>query len=80
MLSGTAFAVPSAHVADRVLVPARHRRRRGGGRGRSRARRRHLERAVTTNREIHPHLHLDGVTVAADELLAGGDPTRGTRW
>ena len=36
-----------------------------------------LERAVTTNREIHPHLHLDGVTVAADDLLAGGDPERG---
>ena len=32
---------------------------------------------MTTNREVHPHLHLDGVTVAADDLLAGGDPERG---
>ena len=38
-----------------------------------------VERAVTTNREVHPHLHLDGVTVAPDDLLAGGDPTRGAR-
>ncbi len=37
-----------------------------------------IERAVTTNREIHPHLHLDGVAVADDHLLAGGDPARGT--
>jgi len=36
-----------------------------------------VERAVTTNRGIHPHLHLEGVTVADDRLLAGGDPTRG---
>ena len=32
-----------------------------------------LERAVTTNREIHPHLHLDGVTVGADDVLVGAD-------
>ena len=36
VLSGTAFAVPSAHVADRVLVPADPRRRRGRGRRRPR--------------------------------------------
>ena len=36
-----------------------------------------VERAVTTNREIHPHLHLDGVVVGPDDLLAGGDPSRG---
>jgi alkylation response protein AidB-like acyl-CoA dehydrogenase len=36
-----------------------------------------IERAETTNREVHPHLHLDGVVVAADNLLAGGDPARG---
>ena len=33
-----------------------------------------LERAVTTNREIHPHLHLAGVTVAADDVLVGPEP------
>jgi alkylation response protein AidB-like acyl-CoA dehydrogenase len=36
-----------------------------------------VERAVTTNREIHPHLHLDGVVVATGQLLAGGDAARG---
>ncbi len=36
-----------------------------------------MERAVTTNREVHPHLHLEGVTVAPEDLLAGGDPERG---
>ena len=36
-----------------------------------------VERAVTTNREVHPHLHFDGVAVAADDLLAGGDAARG---
>jgi acyl-CoA dehydrogenase len=78
VLSGTAFAVPYAHVADRVLVPASVE----GGviiavvdpsiAGVT------VERAVTTNREIHPHLHLDSVTIPADQLLAGGDVARGT--
>ena len=36
-----------------------------------------VERALTTNREVHPHLHLDGVTVGPDDVLAGGDPGRG---
>ena len=35
-----------------------------------------LERAVTTNREIHPHLHLAGVAVGADDVLAGADGGR----
>jgi acyl-CoA dehydrogenase len=78
VLSGTAFAVPYAHVADRVLVPASVE----GGviiavvdpsiAGVT------VEWAVTTNREIHPHLHLDSVTIPADQLLAGGDVARGT--
>ncbi len=60
-LTGTAHAVPYAHVADRVLVPAAT----SDGvvvavidpttAGVS------VERTSTTNREIHPHLHLDGV-------------------
>jgi acyl-CoA dehydrogenase len=76
-LSGTAFAVPSAHVADRVLVPASIDAGvvvavvDPGATGVT------VERAVTTNREIHPHLHLDGVKVGTGDLLAGGDPTRG---
>jgi len=59
-LDGTKVSVPAAHVAARVLVPAAtpdgaavflldpH----GPGV--------RVERAVTTNREVHPHLHLDG--------------------
>ena len=77
VLSGTAFAVPYGHVADRVLVPvavddgvvvAVVDPTVDGV---------IIERAETTNREIHPHLHLDGVVVAADDVLADGDPTRG---
>ncbi|HZM57988.1 MAG TPA: acyl-CoA dehydrogenase family protein [Acidimicrobiales bacterium] len=79
VLSGSAFAVPFAHVADRVLVPA------VVGAGiviaavDPRAPGVAIERAVTTNREVHPHLHLDGVVVGPDDLLAGGDPTQGHR-
>ena len=73
-LDGLKLAVPAAHVAARVLVPAAtpdgvavflvdpH------GPGAT------LERAVTTNREVHPHLHLDG---AVGEPL--GAPEAGAR-
>jgi acyl-CoA dehydrogenase len=77
VLSGTAFAVPYAHVADRVVIPASL----DGGvvvavvdpaaTGVT------MERAVTTNREIHPHLHLEDVAVAAEDLLADGEGSRG---
>ncbi len=77
-VSGTAFAVPYAHVADRVLVPAATP---DGGtiiavidptaEGVT------VERAMTTNREVHPHLHLDKLVVTEADLLAGGDPARG---
>jgi len=76
-LDGTELAVPAAHVAARVLVPARTPEGdvvvalvdpAGPG-----AR---TERAVTTNREIHPHLHLDGAPVSPADVLAGpGDGT-----
>ena len=79
VLSGSAFAVPYAHVATRILVPVAT----DGGLvvaavdptapGVT------IERVVTTNREIHPHLRLDGVTVAADQLLADGDAARGAQ-
>jgi acyl-CoA dehydrogenase len=73
-LDGTKLAVPAAHVAARVLVPAVAPDGvavflvdpTGPG-----AR---LERAVTTNREVHPHLHLDG---APGEPL--GEPESGAR-
>ncbi len=72
ILDGTELAVPQAHLADRIVLPARTA---DGGvllvlldpaaPGVT------LERAVTTNREIHPHLHVAGVTVAPDHVLAG---------
>jgi len=70
-LTGTAHAVPQGHLASRVVVPART------GEGvllalvDPRAAGATLERAETTNRELHPHLHLDGVSVATDEVLCG---------
>jgi 3-oxocholest-4-en-26-oyl-CoA dehydrogenase beta subunit len=74
-LHGTAFAVPQAHLATRVLVPAAV----DGvpdtgtvvalvdpaGPGVT------LERATTTDHQIHPHLHLDGSPVPAPDVVAG---------
>jgi 3-oxocholest-4-en-26-oyl-CoA dehydrogenase beta subunit len=78
-LHGTAFAVPQAHLAARVLVPAAVDGSPDGGTivalvdpsgpGAT------LERATTTDHQIHPHLHLDGSPVAAADVLAG--PTDG---
>jgi alkylation response protein AidB-like acyl-CoA dehydrogenase len=72
LLHGTELAVPQAHLADRIVLPARTE---DGGvllvlldpaaPGVT------LEHATTTNREIHPHLHLDGVTVGPDDVLIG---------
>jgi alkylation response protein AidB-like acyl-CoA dehydrogenase len=71
-LSGHEPAVPQAHLADRVLVPARTAA--GGvilalvdpaGEGVE------LERAVTTNREVHPHLSLSEVAVGNGDVVAG---------
>jgi len=76
-LSGTAFAVPYAHVATRVLVPVATEAGTVVAALDPAATGVTVERAVTTNREIHPHLHLDGVAVGADDLLAGGDGSRG---
>jgi 3-oxocholest-4-en-26-oyl-CoA dehydrogenase beta subunit len=77
VLNGTELAVPQAHLADRIVLPARTE---DGGvllalldpaaRGVT------LERAVTTNREIHPHLHLADVSIGADDILAGPDAGR----
>jgi len=77
VLDGDELAVPHAHVAERIIVPARGA---DGGvllalvdptaEGVS------LERTVTTNREVHPHLHLRGVAVDADEVLVGADMGR----
>jgi acyl-CoA dehydrogenase len=71
-LSGVEPAVPHAHVAARVVVPAATPD--GGvilalvdpaGDGVRR------ERVETTNREIHPHLHLTDVAVGPGDVVAG---------
>ena len=79
VLDGTELAVPQAHLADRIVVPARAE---GGGvvlvlvdpglPGVS------LQRALTTNREVHPHLHLAGVTIGAEDVVVGADLGRST--
>ncbi len=77
VLNGTELAVPYAHVADRVVVPARtfdghvilalvDTRVAGVS----------LERTVTTNREIHAHLHLAEVGVDNADLLVGPESGR----
>jgi hypothetical protein len=77
VLEGTELAVPQAHLADRILLPARTEN--GGvllalvdpqASGVT------LERAVTTNREIHPHVHLAGVAVEPDDVLVAPDAGR----
>jgi alkylation response protein AidB-like acyl-CoA dehydrogenase len=77
VLDGTEMAVPNAHVASRILVPARTQN--GGvvivlvdpsADGVL------LERAETTNREIHPHLHLTGARVGPEDILAGPEVGR----
>ncbi len=78
ILSGTASAVPSAHVATRLLVPVATDQGVVVAAVDPTSPGVTLERAVTTNREVHPHVHLDGVVVASDDLLAGGDPARGS--
>jgi alkylation response protein AidB-like acyl-CoA dehydrogenase len=70
-LSGTEPAVPWAHVASTVLLPATAEEGvvlvaldlEADGVTR--------ERAETTNREVHPHLHLDGVAVGPGDVVAG---------
>jgi len=69
-LFGLSVAVPAAHVADRVLVPARTPDGVGVFLVDPRGPGVTLERAITTNREIHPHLLLDG---APGEVLGSLD-------
>jgi alkylation response protein AidB-like acyl-CoA dehydrogenase len=74
VLNGTELAVPQAHLARRIVVPAHTADEEiilllvdPQAPGVS------LERTVTTNREIHPHLHLTDVAVPAGDVLV--DPT-----
>jgi 3-oxocholest-4-en-26-oyl-CoA dehydrogenase beta subunit len=72
-MSGRLQAVPQAHVADLVLVPAHCPSIAGGvmvamvdpsSAGVT------LERALTTDRQVHPHLELDGVRIDPNDVLA----------
>lgn len=81
-LDGTEPAVPQAHLAERLVVPARTP---DGGvlvaLVDPRAPGAQLERAVTTNREIHPHLHLTGLEVGPGEVVASpADGADALRW
>jgi hypothetical protein len=83
VLDGVELAVPQAHVAQRIVVPATCVDGRGDGGGGvllalvdPLAQGVTLERTVTTNREIHPHVHLSGVTVDRDDVLVGPDMGR----
>jgi alkylation response protein AidB-like acyl-CoA dehydrogenase len=74
VLNGTELTVPQGHVAARIVVPARTTDGAvvlvlldPSSPGVT------LERAVTTNREIHPHLHLADVAIAAGDVLVGPD-------
>jgi 3-oxocholest-4-en-26-oyl-CoA dehydrogenase beta subunit len=77
VLNGTELTVPQAHIAERIVLPARTEDGavllvlldpKAAGVS--------LERAVTTNREIHPHVHLDGVAVGAGDILIGPEGGR----
>jgi alkylation response protein AidB-like acyl-CoA dehydrogenase len=70
VLEGTELAVPQAHVATRVLVPASVGDDVVVALVDPHADGVTLERTVTTNREIHPHLHLEGVRVEAADVVA----------
>jgi alkylation response protein AidB-like acyl-CoA dehydrogenase len=71
-LSGVELAVPQAHLAGCILVPARSP---DGGvliaLVDPRSPGVELERAFTTNREIHPHLHMQRVKVLFEDVLVG---------
>jgi alkylation response protein AidB-like acyl-CoA dehydrogenase len=70
ILEGTELSVPQAHLAARIVIPA------STGDGvmlalvDTRATGVTLERTVTTNREVHPHVHLRGVRVEGGDVLA----------
>jgi alkylation response protein AidB-like acyl-CoA dehydrogenase len=70
ILEGAELSVPQAHLAARIVVPV------STGDGilvalvNPQADGVTIERTVTTNREIHPHLRLDGVRLGVDDVLA----------
>jgi alkylation response protein AidB-like acyl-CoA dehydrogenase len=73
VLEGTEFAVPYAHAATRVVVAAQADDGVLLALVDPQAAGVSVERTVTTNREIHPHLTLSGVTLASGDVLVGPD-------
>jgi alkylation response protein AidB-like acyl-CoA dehydrogenase len=74
-LSGQRSLVQAAHVADAVLVPAQLEGATTLFLVDPRARGVRLERVETTDEQLRPHLHLDGVRVAAADVA--GAPGQG---
>ena len=70
-LHGTTQAVPQAHVAGRVIVPAISPDGVIVSVIDPAAAGVELERALTTDRQVHPHMHFDGAVVEAGSVLAG---------
>jgi 3-oxocholest-4-en-26-oyl-CoA dehydrogenase beta subunit len=72
-LTGVATAVPQAHLAERVVVPAMAGEAlvvvlvdpRGTGV--------RMELATTTDRQLHPHLRFEGAPITDGDVLAGPD-------
>ena len=71
VVSGRLSAVPQAHVADRVLVPVSLGDEVVVALVDPSAPGASLVEATTTDRQVHPHLVLDGVRVAPGDVLAG---------
>jgi len=81
VLHGTARAVPQAHLAARVLVPAATDDAVIVALLDPTASGVTLERATTTDRQVHPHLHLDRSRVDdADVLAAPTGPGQAVTW
>jgi alkylation response protein AidB-like acyl-CoA dehydrogenase len=70
-VSGRLSAVPQAHVADRVIVPAALGDEVVVVLVDPSAAGVELARAVTTDRQVHPHVVLDGVRVPQADVVAG---------
>jgi len=74
-LRGIARVVPQAHLASRVVLPVSVEDGTAvllvdpHGVGVE------LERATTTDRQVHPHIHFDGAQVGGEEVLA--EPAEG---
>jgi alkylation response protein AidB-like acyl-CoA dehydrogenase len=81
ILSGTTRAVPQAHLATRVVVPARTDDGVVLALVDPTATGVTMERAATTDRQIHPHLTFDAVAVDdADILAPAGEGPAAVTW